>query len=187
MTAPVAPRAGDHGPACDDIVIRRATADDAELLAALARRTFVDTFGPDNTAEDMAIHVATSFGAEIQRGEIRDPRMTTLLAELGSTTVGFAQVCQGPPAACVTGDAPIEVRRFYVDRPFHGKGIAPALMRAVEQVARNLGGRTLWLGVWERNPRAIGFYTKCGFVDVGEHAFNFGTEEQTDRVMARAL
>jgi ribosomal protein S18 acetylase RimI-like enzyme len=60
-------------------------------------------------------------------------------------------------------------------------------MRAVEQVARDLGGRTLWLGVWERNPRAIAFYTKCGFVDVGAHAFFFGTEEQSDRVMAHPL
>jgi GNAT superfamily N-acetyltransferase len=153
----------------------------------LARRTFVETFGPDNTAEDMALHVAKSFGVEIQRGEIHDPRMITLLADLGSATAGFAQLHHGPPAACVTGDAPIEVRRFYVDRPFHGKGIAQALMRAVEETARNLGRRTLWLGVWERNPRAIAFYTKCGFVDVGEHAFIFGTEEQTDRVMARGL
>ncbi len=187
MTAPVAPRAGDPGPAREDIVIRRATDEDAERLAELARRTFVETFGPDNTAEDMAIHVAKSFGPELQLREIRDPRMITLLAELGSMTVGFAQVHQGQPAACVTGDSPIEVRRFYVDRPFHGRGIAQALMRAVERTAQDLGGRTLWLGVWERNARAIAFYAKCGFVDVGEHAFIFGTEKQTDRVMARAL
>jgi diamine N-acetyltransferase len=187
MTAPMAPRAGDSGPAREDLVIRRATDDDAELLAELARRTFVETFGPDNRAEDMALHVARSFGAEIQLGEIRDPRMITLLAELGTITVGFAQVHQGPPPACVTGEAPIELRRFYVDRPYHGRGIAQELMRAVEQTARSLRGRTLWLGVWERNPRAIAFYSKCGFVDVGHHAFIFGTEEQTDRVMARAL
>jgi ribosomal protein S18 acetylase RimI-like enzyme len=81
----------------------------------------------------------------------------------------------------------VEIRRFYVDRPFHGRGIAQALMRAVEETARTLGGRTLWLGVWERNPRAIAFYSKCGFVDVGQHDFILGTEEQTDRVMARAL
>ena len=49
------------------------------------------------------------------------------------------------------------------------------------------GAQTLWLGVWERNPRALAFYGKCGFVDVGEHVFLFGTDPQTDRVMARAL
>jgi ribosomal protein S18 acetylase RimI-like enzyme len=187
MTAPAAPEGDAVETDRDAIVIRRATDDDAQRLAEFARRTFVETFGADNTAEDMAIHVATSFGPTVQLREIRDSAMITLLTELGPTPAGFAQVRQGPPPACVSGDSPVELLRFYVDRPFHGRGIAQALMRAVEQVARELGARTLWLGVWERNPRAIAFYTKCGFVDVGEHAVIFGTEAQTDRVMARAL
>lgn len=185
MTAPTAP--GADVSLRDEVVIRRATDADADRLAEFARRTFVETFGADNTAEDMALHAAKSFGADIQLREIRDGGMVTFLAELGPTMAGFAQVRPGRSPACVTGDAPVELLRFYVDRPFHGHGIAQALMRAVERVARQLGGRTLWLGVWERNPRAIAFYAKCGFVDVGEHAFIVGTEEQTDRVMARAL
>ena len=184
MTAPVAPRAES---AREDLVIRRARDDDAERLAEFARRTFVETFAPDNTAEDMAMHVASAFGTGIQLRQIRDPGMVTLLAELGPTLAGFAQVRNGERPACVTGDSPVELWRFYVDRPVHGRGIAQALMRAVDHNAVELGGRTLWLGVWERNPRAIAFYAKCGFVDVGEHAFIFGTEEQTDRVMARSL
>lgn len=187
MTAPVAPHAGEPEPARDDLVIRRATERDAERLAELARRTFVETFGPDNSVEDMSIHVAQSFGADVQLREIRDPRMVTLLAEVGPTMAGFAQVREGRWPPCVTGESPVEVWRFYVDRPFQGRGIAQALMDAVEQIARERGARTLWLGVWERNPRAIAFYTKCGFADVGSHAFIFGTEEQTDRVMARSL
>ncbi len=187
MTAPVAPRAGEPERARDELVIRRATDDDAERLAEVARRTYVETFGPDNTAEDMAIHVARSFGTDIQGREIRDARMVTLLAEIGSTIAGFAQVRRGDWPPCVTGDSPVELWRFYVDRPFHGRGIAQSLMRAVERVAGDLGARTLWLGVWERNPRAIAFYGKCGFVDVGSHAFILGTEEQTDRLMARPL
>lgn len=184
MTAPVAPGADS---AREDVVIRRAADDDAERLAAFARRTFVETFGPENSAEDMAMHVASAFGADIQLAQIRDARMVTLLAELGTTLAGFAQVRQGQWPACVTGDSPVELWRFYVDRPFHGRGIAQTLMRAADQAAEGFGSRTLWLGVWERNPRAIAFYAKCGFVDVGAHAFIFGTEEQTDRVMARSL
>jgi diamine N-acetyltransferase len=187
MTAPVAPRAEEPEPSREALVIRRATDDDAERLAHLARRMFVETFGPDNAAEDMAIHVAQSFGTDIQRRELRDHRMVTLLGEIGSTIAAFAQVRQGTWPLGVAGDSPVEVLRFYVDRPFHGRGIAQSLMRAVEQVARDLGADALWLGVWERNPRAIAFYAKCGFVDVGSHAFILGTEEQTDRVMARPL
>lgn len=182
MTAPFAP-----GASLAEILVRRATDDDASRLAEFARRTFVETFAADNTAEDMTAHVARSFGPAIQLAEIRDPATITLLAELGPHMAGFAQVRRGTPPPCVTGAAPVELHRFYVDRPFHGRGIAHALMRSADDAARELGGQTLWLGVWERNPRAIAFYTKCGFVDVGEHAFIFGTDRQTDRVMARSV
>ena len=187
MTASLAPGTGAFDAGRDAIVVRRATDEDAPRLAELARRTFVETFAADNAPEDMAIHVAQAFGLSVQLGEIRDSNMITLLVEIGPTLAGFAQLRRGPPPACVTGEAPVEILRFYVDRPFHGHGIAQTLMHAVAQLARELGHRTLWLGVWELNPRAIAFYTKCGFLDVGHHAFILGTEEQTDRVMARAL
>jgi diamine N-acetyltransferase len=182
MTAPTTP-ALSRG----ELRIRRATDDDAARVAEFAQRTFVETFAADNTAENMAAHVAKAFGREIQLREMQDPKMVTLLAELDSTLAGFAQVRRGPTPSCVDGDGPVELLRFYVDRPFHGRGVAQSLMSAVDEAAHALGGRTLWLGVWERNPRAIAFYTKCGFVDIGQQTFMVGTDEQTDRVMARPL
>lgn len=167
--------------------IRQATPSDAPAVAAFAERTFVETFGPDNTPEDLAAHVAKTFGIAQQSRELRDPHMITLLGESGSTLVAFAQLRRGYPPPCVTGPDPIELLRFYVDRPWQGRGIAQSLMRAVEDTAHYTGARTLWLGVWERNPRAIAFYGKCGFTDMGEQEFIVGSDRQTDRVMARSL
>ena len=76
-----------------------------------------------------------------------------------------------------------ELHRFYVDRPSQGTGVAQRLMAAVQDAARAAGARHLWLGVWEHNPRAIRFYAKRGFVDVGSHDFVLGADRQTDRVM----
>ena len=45
----------------------------------------------------------------------------------------------------------------------------------------------VWLGVWEENARAIAFYRKCGFVDVGSIDFFVGSDRQTDRVLAVPL
>lgn len=187
MRAPLSSQEGVPWAERSQILIRRAGDADAPRLAEFAQRTFAETFGADNSAENLAAHVSKSFGPAIQLREIDDPNMITLLAELTTTLAGFAQVRRSTPPPCVTGKSPVELLRFYVDRPFHGRGIAQTLMGAVDDVARDLGGYTLWLGVWERNPRAIAFYMKCGFVDVGEHAFVVGTDEQIDRVMARSL
>jgi ribosomal protein S18 acetylase RimI-like enzyme len=41
--------------------------------------------------------------------------------------------------------------------------------------------------VWEHNVRAVRFYAKHGFRDVGSHVFVLGSDVQTDRVMVRQL
>jgi ribosomal protein S18 acetylase RimI-like enzyme len=168
-------------------LIRRAGASDADELARFAARTFSEAFGAENTPEDLALYLARAYGPAQQGAELRDPTWTTLLAEEGKSPAGYAQVRTGPAPSCVTGQAPIELFRFYVDSPWQGQGLARRLMEAVDEEAISRGARTLWLGVWERNARGQAFYRKCGFVDVGEKSFLVGTDHQRDRVMARAL
>lgn len=169
------------------MTIRRGTAADAAILAALARDTFFETFASTNDPADMALHLQRAYGLEQQTAELTDPRVMTLLVEEGDQAVAYAQLRTGGEPDCITGPRPMELWRFYVDRNWHGKGVAQALMDRVVIEAGHAGAQTLWLGVWERNPRALAFYAKCGFADVGEHVFLFGTDPQTDRVMARPI
>ncbi len=167
--------------------IRKAVTEDAAVLADLARTTFYDAFAAANDAAEMALHLNRAYGVAQQQAEIQDSRITTLLAEHGGSAIAYAQIREHPVPACVSGPAPIELWRFYVDREWHGRGIAAPLMERVHVEARARGAKTLWLGVWEHNGRARAFYAKYGFVDVGEHIFLFGTDPQTDRVMTLAL
>ena len=167
--------------------IRPARSADAPDLARMAARTFEETFGPANHPADMALYLSSAYGLAQQSAELADPAMDTVLAEVDGTLAGYAQIREGSAPDCVTGAAPIEIRRFYVDAPWQGRGLAQALMRAVHSAVARRGGRTLWLGVWERNERAQAFYRKCGFVDVGSQPFVLGRDRQTDRIMTRAL
>lgn len=169
------------------MLIRHGSAADAPVLAALARDTFFDTFAATNDATDMALHLERAYGEPQQGAELTDSAITTLLVEDGGETVAYAQIRAGHAPGCVSDVAPLELWRFYVRREWHGRGIAQALMARVVAEAVSAGATTLWLGVWEHNLRALAFYGKCGFVDVGEHVFVFGTDPQTDRVMAKSL
>jgi ribosomal protein S18 acetylase RimI-like enzyme len=168
-------------------MIRTGEASDAKALAELAARTFGETFAADNRPEDIAAHIANAYGTSQQEKELVDPDIATLLVEVDAQLVGYAQLRSGLPPACVTGERPIELWRFYIARPWHGRGVAQALMNKVERDAYRRGARTLWLGVWERNERAQAFYRKNGFVDVGSHVFMLGTDAQTDRILVRPL
>jgi diamine N-acetyltransferase len=170
-----------------DWTLRPATIEDAAPLSALAERTFRDTFAADNTASDMDAYCARAFGVDIQSRELSDPATLTLVVEEDGNLVGYAQLVLRPPPLSVPACRPMELKRFYVDKAFHGSSMAPALMRAAEESARASGADLVWLGVWERNPRAIRFYQKSGFQEIGEQTFTVGADLQRDLVMSHAI
>ncbi|HEY9382561.1 MAG TPA: GNAT family N-acetyltransferase [Gemmatimonadales bacterium] len=163
--------------------LRRGQLADAQILASFAARAFAHTFAAENRPEDLAAHLEASFGLAQQTRELADPRYVTLLVMAGADLAAYAQVRRQTPPPCVTDPAPVELYRFYVDAPRHGQGVAQRLMAAVHAAAAELAGRTLWLSVWERNPRARAFYAKSGFRDVGTADFYVGSDRQTDRIL----
>ena len=170
-----------------DVVYRRAGVEDAARLAAFAARSFTHTYEAYNTREDMQAYVASAYGVEPQTRELTDPGMITVIAESASSLIGYAQLRRKEFPPCVTQDEPIEIYRFYVDASAHGTGVAQGLMRETIAAARDAGARHVWLGVWEKNARAIAFYTKSGFRDVGTQVFKLGSDNQTDRVVLKQI
>lgn len=165
------------------ITIRQAHPDDSEDLAHIAEYTFRETFSTENNLTDMALYCSKNFGAEIQRQEILDSNGVILLAEAEDQLVAFAQVRLYAPKECVVAEHPSELHRLYVEREWHGRGVAHKLMSKILSIASDAGADHIWLGVWEHNPRAIAFYRKYGFSVVGEHVFHFGSDPQRDLVM----
>ena len=169
------------------LTIRRGTVEDAELLSELGAHTFSDTFAADNTAEDLASYITTSFNVAQQTTELEDPASTFLIAEVDGRAAGYAKLHDGEPEKSVAGANPIELVRLYVSREWLGRGLGEQLMRACIDVARQSGHETIWLGVWERNERAQAFYRKWNFHAVGKKTFQLGSDLQRDIVMERPL
>jgi ribosomal protein S18 acetylase RimI-like enzyme len=173
----------------DPLRIRTAAPADADALAALAERTFRDTFADDNSPCDMEAYVRESFTRDHLKRELSDNANTFLLAFRNGAErpIGYAKLRTGTTDPSVTGPQPVELQRLYVDRRAVGHGVGAALMRAGLDAARSAGHLTLWLGVWERNARAISFYERWAFKTVGDHVFRLGSDHQTDLIMARPL
>jgi diamine N-acetyltransferase len=167
--------------------IRAATAADAEMLTGFAWRVFYEAFAQTNSPGNMEAYMSQNFTAQNFSEQLADPRVFFLIAETGAAPAAFAKLHDGDTPECVGGPEPVEIERFYVDRQFHGKGVAQTLMQACFDRARLSGHGTIYLGVWENNHRAIAFYRKCGFEVVGSHIFQMGDEAQNDLWMERKL
>ena len=166
---------------------RHATLADAHRLAVFAERAFTETFANQNTRADMAAYCAGAFGEDIEAVHLADPARVCVLSERDGVLAAYAYVVVGSTSVDVVGEAQAEIQRFYVDQPWHGRGLAQQLMAQCIAEARARDRRTLWLGVWERNERAIRFYERCGFRTVGSQRFMLGADAQNDLVMSRSI
>lgn len=167
------------------ITYRDATPADALLMADIGARSFTETFGhlyaPENLAAFLVNH-----SEENWHGELTDPRYAVRLAYEGDTAIGFAKI--GPPSLPFEVKGPTaELRQLYVLKPWHGAGIAPALMDWVIAEARRREAEALYLSVFTDNHRAQKFYVRYGFEAVGRYDFMVGTHADEDIIMRMKL
>lgn len=170
-----------------EYIIRYANKNDAELIADLSRKTFHETFGYVNTKENMEIFMKEQFSRETLIGEVSEPGNTFLLAFDGETPVGYARMKDGNTRSEFNGKDAIEIARIYSINTYLSTGVGQQLMRQCIFLAKKIKKEIIWLGVWEKNPRAIAFYTKWGFEKFGEHDFLLGNDRQRDWLMMKKL
>jgi ribosomal protein S18 acetylase RimI-like enzyme len=169
------------------IVIRGATERDSIALADFGARSFSDTFAEFNTEENMRSYLAMTFSPERQARELTNPDIQFFIAEHDGAIAGSVKLVTGNAPSCVTGWNPIEIARLYVDKQLLRTGIGSRLMEHCLSTALSERRDVVWLGVWEKNERALAFYHRWGFAVVGSHIFQLGDDPQIDLLMERRL
>ena len=169
-----------------------ATAADLPDLAALAARTFPLACPPGTLPEDIDHFVATVLSEAAFSTYLEDPDRIVTVVRGDDGPVGYTMLVSAAPTdpdvvSSLTVTPAVEVSKLYVDSAAHGSGIAAALMDSAVQVTRDLGRRALWLGVNQQNLRALKFYRRNGFEQVGEKRFALGAVLHEDFVMQRVL
>jgi diamine N-acetyltransferase len=164
------------------------SASDAERYSAFAERLFRETYADGYDPADVEAYVSHAFSPEQQMAELNEPGGRVLVIEDSrSGLLGFAHLRQTPPPEALTGRSALEISRFYVDRPWHGRGIARVLMSACVAEARSRVADALWLLVYQNNGRAVAFYEKSGFHRAGTQPFKLGSRVDQDWVMVRLV
>jgi diamine N-acetyltransferase len=156
---------------------------DLNQLQEISKRTFVETFAAMNTAENMALHLANHITKDKLSAEILNPYSRFFFAGHDNTPVGYLKINYGAAQTVLPNSRGLEIERIYVGRALKGSGIGRLFIRKAISFAEEMKLDYVWLGVWEHNYPAIGFYEKIGFKTSGQHLFKLGHEDQTDLIM----
>ena len=174
-------------PASEAVTFRPATSDDALCLGVLSTQVFLDTYAPQGIRPAVANEVLKQHSVAVYEALLADAGVTNLVAECAGHLIGFSQVRDGAVDPQVPAAAASELRRLYVQERFTGRGVGRDLLRQAEKTAAALGADMLWLQAWEGNARALQFYPRCGYEDLGGTVYTIEGEDFPNRLFGKRV
>jgi diamine N-acetyltransferase len=167
--------------------IRKGNIQDIEILKYIGIQTFTETFSDKNSKENMKAYLESEYSKEKLKRELTDPNAEFYFAELGEKTIGYLKINFGESQTEIRSLNALEIERIYVLKEFHGKKFGQQLYEKAIELANDKKMKFIWLGVWEKNYRAINFYKKNGLIEFDKHIFILGNDKQTDIMMKLIL
>lgn len=171
----------------ENIKIKRVTLNDIVNLQKIGIKTFFETFSESNTVENMKKYLDEGFSIDKLTDELNNKDSEFYFAILNNSTIGYLKLNFGQAQTELKDYKALEIERIYVLKEFQGKNVGQLLYENALNIARKKNVDYVWLGVWEKNLRAISFYKKNGFVEFDKHIFVLGNDSQTDIMMKLLL
>jgi len=163
--------------------IRKVNLRDVDQLQKIGNRTFIQSYASDMGEEHIKEYLKNAFSIEKLKAELIDKNSEFYFAELEGNVIGYLKINFGQSQTEINGKKSLEIERIYVLNEFHGKKVGQVFFEKVIEISKRKNAIYVWLGVWEKNPRAIRFYEKNGFVEFDKHIYKMGGTEPVDIMM----
>lgn len=171
----------------NSIKIKKVTITDIEQLQKIGRDTFFETFYDSNTEENMKKYLEINFSLKNLAKELKKKDNEFYFALKNNKVIGYLKLNFGSAQTELKNENTVEIERIYVLKIYHGKNIAQFLLEKAIEISNKKNVNYIWLGVWEKNIRAIKFYQKNNFIAFDKHIFKLGDDEQNDIMMKLTL
>jgi GNAT superfamily N-acetyltransferase len=170
-----------------EFTFRNATTADALCIAVLGMQVFLDTYATEGIRDALACEVLESFSAPVISALIARADTRFLVAELNGHLVGFAHLATHTSHPMISDPQAAELKRLYVQERFTGFGIGWQLLRHGETEVASHGASMLWATVWAGNERALQFYPRQGYSQVGSPLYEFQGETHENHLYCKVL
>ena len=168
----------------DIITIESAAISESNLLSILFKTVYIDTYGSEGVTNEFANFIETKFSPTKIKENIESEHCDLWVAKFMNNPVGILQVEYANPCP-ITKEVLPEVNKLYILNRFFGKGIGQKLMKAAEKDILDKGNNSIWLWLLESNERALNFYTKQGYRNIGTAFFQMETNNYKNIVMQK--
>ena len=149
-----------------DIKIAKKT--DFEILALLGRVTYSQSHGHYiNDKNDLEKHLNEAFSITKTKEEINDVNNHFYIMYLNDFPVGYLNLVANSTHENIQSENGCRLEKIYILNDFIPLKIGKQLLSFAEERAKKLKLDTLWLSVYIKNGRAIRFYQKNEFKNVG--------------------
>jgi diamine N-acetyltransferase len=169
------------------ITFRPARADDALCLGVLSTHVFLDTYCRQGIRADLAREALAKHSVAHYEALLADPARTILVAECEGFMVALSVTVNDKRCEAGPDVAAAELDHLYVQEPFTGRGVGRDLLRHAEKAAAARGAEMLWLTAWVGNARALRFYPRCGYDDLGETTYSFEGASYPNRIFGKRV
>ena len=170
-----------------DVIIRMAQKEDILELQKIGKQTFFETFVSGDSTSDMEQYLNEKFSIEQLMKELQNSESMFYFSEIKNEIIGYLKINIGDAQTEYIHNETLEIERIYVISSYHGKSIGQLLFNKAIEIAKRQRINNIWLGVWEKNQRAIKFYQKNGLVQFDKHKFKFGQDEPINIMMRSKL
>ena len=170
-----------------NILMKKCTVEDFEILRQLSIETFCQTFAHLNTAKDMAEYLENAFNECKLRSQLSNANSCFYFIYTDERLAGYLKLNEAPSQTDINDNESLEIERIYVSKKYQDIGLGRYLMEQAINIAAERKKKYIWLSVWEKNEKAIRFYKRNGFNKIGTHKFVLGDDVQTDYIMRMDL
>lgn len=149
------------------VKIIKATVSDAALIAKLGSKTFLEAHGRSGTESEIKNFIGNTYNPKAIKDEFENPNVWYYIIFVDDEIAGYSKLEMHAGNELIEAKNIAKLDRFYLLKEFYGQNLGLKFLKFNIEIAEQQAQKGMWLRVWTENGRAIKFYEKNGFKNVG--------------------
>lgn len=153
------------------VEIRKATVNDATLLAEIGKKSFIESHGRSASEADINSYVNEKYTVQVFVEELSNPENNYHIIFYNEIPAGYSKIIFNVGHKNFEPTNLTKLERLYLLKEFYHLKLGYQLLNFNINLSKQNKQHGMWLFVWKENLQAVNFYLKAGFKITGSHDF----------------